>query len=672
MKRKVLLFSIPVLLIIGISLFIVSCESETEDPPTPAATSIQLVSGSSQSSNVDSPLASPIVVLVKDQDGSSFQGATVKFSVSEGSVSSGTVTTDSQGNASVTWTLGATVGSQTLTVSAFKTDGTTSLSGSPLTVTASANANIEANSIEIISGGDQTAEVESTLGDPILVLVKDQDGNAFQGATVNFSVAEGSVSSASEVTDANGNASVSWTLGATSGTQALTVTASKADGTTALTGSPITVNATATVKDAASIELLSGGDQTGLTDAQLGSYIKVLVKDANGDPFPGASINYSLTEGSVPQNELVTASNGEVSTKWLLGPTEGTQTLTITAFKADGTTPLTGSPLIVNATATGPVAEYIKVDYGGGDDQTGKANTPLLDPIIIKVYAGGGLSFEGETVNFEVTEGSVSQATVLTDADGLASVIWTLGPTVGTQTLTVTCYKADGTTHLTNSPLLVNATAEAGIETGTLTDYDGNVYQTVKIGEQWWMAENLKVTHLPDGTAITKVTGDTDWKNLGVADQAYCFENDNDATEYGALYSRSAALNGDANSATNPSGIQGVCPAEWHIPSDAEWKVLLAGGASANVLKEPGTTHWLPPSESNNETGFTAFGGGYRNDYDGTTFDFKKEGVWWVTDLYAYNGKGACFYIGYASALSLGSKFGVAFDSGRSIRCVKD
>ncbi|MBI9052290.1 MAG: DUF1566 domain-containing protein [Bacteroidales bacterium] len=104
---------------------------------------------------------------------------------------------------------------------------------------------MKATSIELVSGGNQTAMVETTLENPVIVLVKDQEGNVFAGETVKFAVSEGSVSAVSVVTDANGKANITWTLGASEGTQTLTVT-----GTSTLTGSPLNVTATATPKPA--------------------------------------------------------------------------------------------------------------------------------------------------------------------------------------------------------------------------------------------------------------------------------------------------------------------------------------------------------------------------------------------------------------------------------------
>ena len=116
-----------------------------------------------------------------------------------------------------------------------------------------------AETITLHSGGGQSAIVETALTNPIELVVKDQNGDVFEGAIVNFSVAEGSVSSPTATTDATGVASVSWTLGASEGTQILTSTALKEDGMTPLTGSPISVVATATPKPIAIGDFYEGG-----------------------------------------------------------------------------------------------------------------------------------------------------------------------------------------------------------------------------------------------------------------------------------------------------------------------------------------------------------------------------------------------------------------------------
>lgn len=669
------MFLFGVSLVLSVTLIIFSCEKD--DPvPDPAATSIQLISGNSQSADVGVALTSPVEVIVKDQNGKVFKGATVNFDVTEGSVSNPTTKTDLEGKAKITWILGSTVGTQTLTVSAFKADGKTVLKGSPITVMATGIAIVVTKvpaSVELISGNDQTSDVETSLTEPIVVIVKDQNGDAFKGIEVSFAVSEGTISAATQTTDALGKTYVTWTLGSTVGTQNLLITAFKADGTTQLNGSPVTVNATATevIKEAASLELRSGKNQRAIIGTKLTQDIIMIVNDSNGDGFPNTQVNFTLTEGSVTNETITTDADGVAANSWTLGSTVGTQTLTISAFKADGTTHLSGSPITV--TATGLISGPNSVSLLKGDNQTGKVGLVLPNPIIVIVYKKtGGQYTEGATLNINVTEGSVSETSVVTDDRGQASITWTLGPTVGTQTLIITGFKSDGTTPLERTPLTINATAEEGNETGTVTDYDGNVYKTIKIGNQVWMAENLRVTHFADGTPIKKVTDDTEWTNLSDTDSAYCFVNNVENSEYGIFYTRSAALGDVINSKANPSGVQGISPDGWHIPSNAEWLELLSNSHNnGNYLKEPGTIHWLEPSNGTNQTGFTAFGGGKRLGYDGF-WEFKKYGYWWLTDEHTANGTGYSMYIGHYNAMSIGTGYSEAFNNGLTIRCVKD
>ncbi len=152
---------------------------------------------------------------------------------------------------------------------------------------------------------------------------------------------------------------------------------------------------------------------------------------------------------------------------------------------------------------------------------------------------------------------------------------------------------------------------------GGVKDLDGNTYKTVKIGNQEWMAENLKVTYYRNGDAIPNVTDAKEWSNLTTG---ACCNYDNDAnnlTTYGRLYNW-YAVNDSRN----------IAPEGWHVPSDAEWKTLEMhlgmskseaddeGWRGTDVgykLKESGTTHWSSPNtDATNESGFSALPGGYR------------------------------------------------------------
>ena len=158
-----------------------------------------------------------------------------------------------------------------------------------------------------------------------------------------------------------------------------------------------------------------------------------------------------------------------------------------------------------------------------------------------------------------------------------------------------------------------------GQETGTVTDIDGNVYKTIKIGNQWWMAENLKVTRYRNGDPISNVTDVADWTNLSSG--AYCnYDNDvNNVGTYGSFYNWYAV-----------DDARGLAPEGWRVPTDDDWKELemylgmsqaeldlfdaWRGTNEGGKLKETGTTHWLSPNTgATNESGFTALPGGQRN-----------------------------------------------------------
>lgn len=132
----------------------------------------------------------------------------------------------------------------------------------------------------------------------------------------------------------------------------------------------------------------------------------------------------------------------------------------------------------------------------------------------------------------------------------------------------------------------------------TVTDVDGNVYNTVKIGDQCWMRENLRTTHFSDGTAILADS------TLSYTEPHYCDYSASGIPlpERGYLYNWSAAMRSAASSNAVPSGVQGVCPLGWHLPSDAELTQLsnyvssqvayTCGDAANNIAKALASTMW--------------------------------------------------------------------------------
>lgn len=223
------------------------------------------------------------------------------------------------------------------------------------------------------------------------------------------------------------------------------------------------------------------------------------------------------------------------------------------------------------------------------------------------------------------------------------------------------CSKDDNdSSSLSSNPTNGKTTAvfNSKVTYGTMTDQDGNVYKTVTIGTQTWMAENLRTTKYNDGTAIPNVTDGDEWSNLSTG--AYCnYDNTTNIVTiatYGRLYNWYAI------------NTEKLAPEGWHVPSYDEWAVLISylGGEyiAAKKLKEAGTSHWIDPyDEATNQTGFTALPGGHRDYSDGTFHYLGYYGNWWSateenTDLAWYR---------WDFNRSFSSK-GVGY----SVRCVKD
>jgi len=194
-----------------------------------------------------------------------------------------------------------------------------------------------------------------------------------------------------------------------------------------------------------------------------------------------------------------------------------------------------------------------------------------------------------------------------------------------------------------------------------LIDIDGNEYNTVTIGNQVWMAENLKTTTYNDGTPIPNVTNNTEWSNLTT--DAYCWYNNDEATyknPYGAMYNWYVVESGN------------LCPKEWHLPSNAEWNILrvyLGEGVAGGKMKEAGTIHWISPNEgATNESGFMALPNGVR--HESGNFEYLGYGGnWWssteISSTHSYREN-----VGYNVTILESINF--AKVAGFGIRCIKN
>ena len=204
-----------------------------------------------------------------------------------------------------------------------------------------------------------------------------------------------------------------------------------------------------------------------------------------------------------------------------------------------------------------------------------------------------------------------------------------------------------------------------------ISDEDGNIYKTLEIGSRIWMKENLRTTRYNDRSLIPHVTDRTAWGNL--TSPAFCWYNN--ASAYGSIY---GALYNWYTVNTNK-----LCPAGWHVPSDAEWHqlvlyldtyALLAESESSiagGKMKEPGNNHWTFYSgiSATNESGFTGLPGAYRDEEGGFYNPLGNYGFWWssteISPTNAYDR--GLRYETNAIMRGMGYK-----KVGMSIRCVKN
>ncbi|HAH57148.1 MAG TPA: hypothetical protein DCL86_03280, partial [Bacteroidales bacterium] len=197
-----------------------------------------------------------------------------------------------------------------------------------------------------------------------------------------------------------------------------------------------------------------------------------------------------------------------------------------------------------------------------------------------------------------------------------------------------------------------------------VTDIDGNVYKTIKIGDQVWMAENLRVTRYRNGDSIFNVLDNEIWSTA--AEGAYCNYNntlnmDTIAT-YGRLYNWYAAAD-----------QRNIAPKGWRVPDIDDWSLLieyLGGDSIVGVkLKESGDLHWESPNFADNSSGFTAIPSGfrYRNNKN-----FQGAGLfnsYWAMPIYDLGTAPFLSLFSWNSIFHRGINYNV---NGYSIRCIRD
>jgi len=188
---------------------------------------------------------------------------------------------------------------------------------------------------------------------------------------------------------------------------------------------------------------------------------------------------------------------------------------------------------------------------------------------------------------------------------------------------------------------------------GTFTDSrDGQSYKYVKIGSQTWMAQNLNYAG-PSGS-------------VGV-----CYDNlSSNCATYGRLYTWSEVMNGSGSSTANPSGVQGICPSGWHIPSDGEWSTLVQYVDSATSgTKLKSTSGWYNSGNGTNAYGFNVLPAGGRINLYGSFYDLGVDADFWSSSEDDASGAwDRYFYYGYAGVY----RYSDSKSYGFSLRCAEN
>lgn len=316
-----------------------SCD--TGNPTGPRIVSLTRISGDEQAAPVGSTVASPLVVRAVDQNGVPVPGVAISWSVVSGGGTfvAASASTDDQGLGQAVFRLGNFLGTQTVSAQ---------VGSQPAVLFRLEATTAPASQLRVSTGNNQTGTVGAAIA-PIVVFVSDAVDNPKQGVPVTFAVASGggSLSTTTVISNSEGLASVTWTLGTTAGAQAVVATSP---------GLPaVNFTAVAEADDPASIAIVSGNNQVASPGVTLPQPLRVRILDEFGNGVPGVAITFSTSpaDGVITPPSGLTGADGIAQANWTLGPAGGLKTATAS-----------GAGLSVEFSA-GSSVNYASITVGG-------------------------------------------------------------------------------------------------------------------------------------------------------------------------------------------------------------------------------------------------------------------------------------------------------------------
>ena len=294
--------------------------------------------------------------------------------------------------------------------------------------------------------------------------------------------------------------------------------------------------------------------------------------------------------------------------------------------------------------------------------------SPATNVVVNVSYTSDGDgSYESQTIQSTGVLGLTATLSAGNFSDGSGTLSYTISGTpqssgvasfaisVGGQSCTLTIQINTGSPATCGASNVHNPAKTYG----NMTDQQGNVYKTIVIGGQEWMAENLKTSIYRNGEDIANVTYGNQWGGLTTG--AWCYHNNDSQYEcpYGKLYNWFAVAD-----------PRGLCPSGWHLPSYSEWGTLtnsLNTNIAGGKMKSTGLQYWLETNyNATNESGFSGLPGGWR--FKDTFEEINASGYWWSSTELGDRGMSICMER-HTDALRAPQ---FKKETGLSVRCVKD